>query len=29
VLSAAPPLMEVSRTVVTWIADIRGHAVDE
>jgi len=28
VLSAAPPLMEVSRTVVTWIADIRGHAVD-
>jgi len=29
VLSAAPPLTEVSRTVVTWIADIRGHAVDE
>jgi dTMP kinase len=29
VLSAAPSLMEVSRTVVTWIADIRGHAVDE
>ena len=29
VLSAAPPLMEVSRTVVTWIADIRGQAVDE
>jgi len=29
VLSAAPPLMEVSRTVVTWIAGIRGHAVDE
>jgi len=29
VLSAAPPLMEVSRTVVTWIADIRGHTVHE
>ena len=29
VMSAAPPLMEVSRAVVTWIADIRGHAVDE
>jgi len=29
VMSAAPPLKEVSRAVVTWIADIRGHAVDE
>ena len=29
VISAAPPLMEVSRAVVTWIADIRGQAVDE
>ena len=29
VMSAAPPLMEVSRAVVTWIADIRGQAVDE
>jgi dTMP kinase len=29
VMSAAPPLMEVSRAVVTWIADIRGHAIDE
>jgi dTMP kinase len=29
VMSAAPPLKEVSRAVVTWIADIRGHAIDE
>jgi dTMP kinase len=29
VMSAAPPLMEVSKAVVAWIADIRGQAVDE
>jgi len=29
VMSAAPPLMEVSKAVVAWIADIRGHTVHE
>jgi dTMP kinase len=29
VMSAAPPLMEVSKAVVAWIADIRGYTVHE